>query len=98
VPDWLCSVHRELDPRVPSNAVRICLELAGDAALEAAECGTEPLLVAGRVRQQRAFAMARAFLGLHGEAFDAAFATQPGSAGVTSVAARPARGPASAMN
>lgn len=72
VADWLCLPERDMDPQVPSNAVRICLELAQDSALEVAECGSEPILIAGRQRQQRAFAIVRAFLSLHAETFDAA--------------------------
>ena len=73
VPDAICRPERDMAPAVPSNAVRICLELGQEAALEAAECGCDPELLAGRARQQRAFAITRAFLGLHAEAFDAAF-------------------------
>ncbi len=72
VPDWVCQPVRDMDPTVPSNAVRICLDLAQDAALEAVECGVEPALLAGRARQQRAFAITRAFVSLRAEAFDAA--------------------------
>lgn len=76
IADWLCAPERDMDPHVPSNAVRICLELAQDAALEAHECGSEPVLIAGRQRQQRAFAIVRAFLSLHAEAFDAILAAE----------------------
>lgn len=80
VPDAICRPERDMDSAVPSNAVRICLELGQDAALEAAECGCDPELLAGRGRQQRAFAITRAFLSLHAEAFDAAFPASPASA------------------
>ena len=74
VPDAVCRPERDMDPAVPSNSVRICLDLAQDAALEPGECGVKPALLAGRARQQRAFAITRAFLSLHAKAFDAALA------------------------
>lgn len=72
VPGAVCRPGRDIDPAVPSNAVRTCLELGEDAALDNAECGADPDLLAGRARQQRAFAITRAFLSLHAEVFDAA--------------------------
>ena len=80
----LCQAERDMDPEVPSNAVRICLELAQDAALEVGECGTEAVLLAGRARQQRAFAVARAFLSLQAEMLDAAFGRTDAQPGATS--------------
>lgn len=80
VPDGICRPERDMYPAVPSNAVRICLELGQDAALEAGECGADPELLAGRARQQRAFAIARAFLSLHAEALDVAFLALTASA------------------
>lgn len=80
VPDAVCRPDHDMDPAVPSNAVGICLELGQDAALEAGECGVDTELLAGRARQQRAFAITRAFLSLHAEAFDAAFLTSAASA------------------
>lgn len=81
VPDRLCRPERDMDPAVLSNAVRICLELGQDAALEAGECGADAELPAGRARQQRAFAITRAFLSLHAEALDAAFRISAARAG-----------------
>ena len=41
VPDWVCQPVRDMDPIMPSNAVRICLDLAQDTALDAVECGPD---------------------------------------------------------
>jgi hypothetical protein len=91
VPDWVCQPVRDMDPIVPSNAVRICLDLAQDTALDAVECGADPTLLAGRARQKRAFAITRAFLDLRAEAFDAALQDPEPSAGDDPEARRPRR-------
>ena len=73
--DWLREPERDMDPQVPSNAARICFSLAGDAVLEAHECGAEEVLLAGRARQQCALGLVRAVLCLHADRLDDAVAT-----------------------
>lgn len=72
VPDFVWGSERDLDPGVPSHAVRIVLALAPDGVLEPGECDGDPVLLAGAARAREAIGLVRLFVATHGDALDLA--------------------------
>lgn len=65
-PDELWRAQREMDPSIPVNAIRICLDLAEQNALDPKDCGRDVDLAEQCDLQQQCFDVVCDLLGMHG--------------------------------